>query len=156
MSKTSKTFQDTIKAYLDQRAATDELFAKSYAKEGKSIEQCCDYIVSEVQKMKVNGLSDDEVYSLAVHYFDEDNLGDIKCSAAKVVVNHVVELTEEEKAQAKLDAMKRIEKEEYERLQAEREETNLVAKKQTAKKPASTPAPAPTSTSPSLFDDIDE
>lgn len=155
MSKTSKTFQETIKAYLDQRAANDELFAKSYAKEGKSIEQCCDYIVAEVQKMKVNGLSDDEVYSMAVHYFDEDNLGDIKSSEARVIVNHVVELTEEEKAQAKLDAMKRIEREEYERLQSEREESQPT-KKQTPKKSVSATTQNPTTESPSLFDDLDE
>lgn len=117
MNKTSKTFQDTIKAYLDQRAASDELFAKSYAKESKNIEECCNYIVSEVQKMKVNGMADDEVYSLAVHYYDEDDLGDIKANYSHVVVNHAINLSEEDIAKAKLEAMKRIEEEEYARLQ---------------------------------------
>ena len=50
-NKVSKTFQDTIKAYLDARAQTDELFAISYAKEGKSIEECCNFICQEVKKM---------------------------------------------------------------------------------------------------------
>ena len=32
-----------IKAYLDNRAQSDPLFAQSYAKENKSIEECFDY-----------------------------------------------------------------------------------------------------------------
>ncbi len=68
-AKGSKSFQDTIKAYLDKRAQEDSLFAQSYAKEGKSIEECCNYIIQEVKKMQVAGLDDDEVYGLAVHYY---------------------------------------------------------------------------------------
>ena len=96
-NKVSQSFKDTIKAYLDQRAQSDPLFATSYQKAGKSIDECCNYIVQEVQKMHVNGLADDEVFGLAVHYYDEDNLGEIKTVNCKVVVNHTVELTEEEK-----------------------------------------------------------
>ena len=96
-NKVSQSCKDTIKAYLDQRAQSDPLFATSYQKEGKSLDECCNYIVQEVQKMHVNGLADDEVFGLAVHYYDEDDLGTIKAANCKVVVNHAVELTEEEK-----------------------------------------------------------
>lgn len=105
MGNVSQAFKDTIKSYLDSRAKEDELFAKSYANPNKNIDKCCDYIIQEVQKMNVKGLSDDEVYSLAVHYYDEDNLGEIKECSCKVVVNHTVELTEEEKAKAKAKAI---------------------------------------------------
>ncbi len=153
MNKASKSFKDTIKSYLDGRAAEDELFAKSYAKENKNLDECCNFIVSEVQKMEVNGLSDDEVYSLAVHYYDEDNLGEIKAANANVVVNHMVELTEEEKAEAKLAAMKRIEREEYARLQQDRKEVETAVKKKPVK---IAPVTAKPEESPSLFDCLDE
>lgn len=43
MSK-QESIKDIIKSYLDERARTDELFAKSYAKKNKSIDECCTYI----------------------------------------------------------------------------------------------------------------
>lgn len=36
--------KDAIKAYLDKRAQEDTLFAVSYAKTNKSIDECFDYI----------------------------------------------------------------------------------------------------------------
>lgn len=48
--KGTETFQKVIKEYLDKRAAEDELFAKDYQKPGKTIENCCDFIISEVKK----------------------------------------------------------------------------------------------------------
>ena len=52
------------------------------------------------------GLTDEEVYSLAVHFFDEDDIEISNSIACNVIVNHTVELTEEEKAQARQDALK--------------------------------------------------
>lgn len=48
-----------------------------------------------------SGFSDDEIYSMAVHYYDEDNIEVGKPNSCKVVVNHTIELTEEEKAEAR-------------------------------------------------------
>lgn len=90
-------FKQTIKQYLDNRAQTDSLFATTYAKENKNIDQCVNYIYSEVQKSGRKGFNDDEVFGMAVHYYDEDNLKASKASSPKVVVNHVVELTEVDK-----------------------------------------------------------
>ncbi|MBR1783999.1 MAG: PcfK-like family protein [Bacteroidales bacterium] len=74
-------YEDKIKAYLDKRAAEDELFAKSYAKENKSLEECCLYILGEAMKKAVEFergkaavMDDDAVYGLAVHYYDEDDI----------------------------------------------------------------------------------
>lgn len=67
-------FEQVIKTYLDNRAKEDELFAKSYAKESKSIEECCRYIIQEVRKTNRQGFADDEIYGMAVHYYDEDNI----------------------------------------------------------------------------------
>lgn len=151
-NKVSQSFKDTIKAYLDQRAQSDPLFATSYQKEGKNIDECCNYIIQEVQKMKVNGLSDDEVFGLAIHYYDEDDLGTIKASHGKVVVNHTVELTEEEKEQARKDALAQFQKEEVAKLRSQKKEPEENEKKKAPVKPK----PEPAFESPSLFDFGDE
>lgn len=66
-----------IKTYLDQRAKEDEQFAKSYAKENKSIEECVKYINQQARKRAENNVAmieDAEVYGWAVHYYDEDDI----------------------------------------------------------------------------------
>lgn len=112
----TEAFKKTIKDYLDRRAAEDEQFAESYAKEGKNIDECCNYIFTEVQKSGCCGFADDEIYGMAVHYYDEDNLGEIKPIQGQVVVNHKVELTEEEIAEARREAKERVVSEEIARL----------------------------------------
>lgn len=42
---------------------------------------------------------------MAVHYYDEDDIKNIKPIAGRVVVNHPVELSDDEKAEAKQKAM---------------------------------------------------
>lgn len=87
--KTTDTFKYTIKAYLDKRAAEDSLFAQSYAKEGKNIDDCCTYITSRAKKEATNGcavISDDEVFGWAVHYYDEDDIKVEKSSNVKTVI----------------------------------------------------------------------
>lgn len=66
-----------IKTYLDQRAKEDELFAKSYAKEHKSLDECLKYINQQARKRAENNVAmieDAEVYGWAVHYYDEDDI----------------------------------------------------------------------------------
>lgn len=103
--KATDQFKNAIKAYLDGRAATDELFAKTYAKEGKNIDDCVTYIMNQVRESGCNGFADDEIYNMAVHYFDEDKIEVGKPISTRVVVNHIIELTEEEKAVARQKAL---------------------------------------------------
>ncbi len=105
--KASNHFTRTILTYLELRAESDSLFAESFAKENKNIDDCITYILNEVQKSGCMGFADDEIYSMAVHYYDEDDIEIGKPINGKIVVNHVVELTEEEKEQAKQDAIKK-------------------------------------------------
>lgn len=98
-------FKQTIQAYLENRAQTDELFAPVYAKPNKNINDCVKYIYSEVQASGRSGFNDDEIYSMAVHYYDEDDIKPGKVSNVKVVVNHAVELTEDDKEGARLKAI---------------------------------------------------
>lgn len=114
--KGTDIFKRTIHTYLVKRAASDELFAEKYANPDKNIDECCTYILSEVQKSGCNGFADDEIYGMAVHYYDEDNIEIGKASNVHVVVNHVVELTEEEKAEARQEAIKKLQTETYNKM----------------------------------------
>lgn len=105
--KATNTFKEVIKSYLDGRAATDELFAKTYAKEGKNIDDCVTYIMNQVKESGCNGFADDEIYGMAVHYYDEDKIEVGKPISTRVVVNHI-ELTDEEKATAKQRAINEL------------------------------------------------
>lgn len=99
------TFERTIKDYLDKVAQSDAVFAQKYEDGDKNIEGCCKYIISEVKKSGRQGFADEEIYGMAIHFFDEGLEtpdGAIKCD---VVVNHTVELTEDEKARLKKKAM---------------------------------------------------
>ena len=114
--KGTEKFKKVIKAYLDERAKKDELFAKSYAKEKKNIDDCITYILNYVQKSGCQGFADEEIFGLAVHYYDEDDIDVGKPVNCKVIVNHAVELTPEELAQAKEEARKKSEQEAYEQM----------------------------------------
>lgn len=99
--KGTENFKHTIQAYLEERAKVDDLFAKSYAKPNKNIDDCITFILNEVQKSGCNGFEDDEIFGMAVHYYDEDNLSVGEKISCDVVVNHKVELSEEEKKELK-------------------------------------------------------
>ena len=106
--KSTEQFKQTIKDYLDNKADFDPLFEPTYHKEGKNIDDCITYILNTVQKSECSGFADEEIYSMAIHYYDEDTIDVGKDIDMKVVVNHKVELTEEEKAEAKERAIREI------------------------------------------------
>lgn len=137
--KATEHFKQTIKTYLDERAKNDELFAVSYAKENKNMDDCVTFILNQVKRSKCMGLTDEEVYSLAVHFFDEDDIEIGNPIACNVIVNHSVELTEEEKAQARQDALKEYQAEQLRKMQ-KRTNKPKISKAQ------------PEITTPSLFD----
>jgi len=104
--KSTEQFKAIIQSKLNEIAEKDELFAKSLQKKNKNIDDCIKYVLNTVKASGCNGFSDDEVFSMATHYYDEDDIkvgGPVKCS---VVTNHSVELSEEEKDQAKAEAKK--------------------------------------------------
>ena len=68
-NKATDYFKITIQSYLEQRAQTDELFAPVYAKPNKNIDDCITYILNYVQQSGICGFADDEIYSLALHYY---------------------------------------------------------------------------------------
>lgn len=114
--KASNPFKEAIKAYLDQRAANDELFAATYQKENKNLEECCNYVMQRAKSEGCVGYTDEEVFGWAVHYYDEDDIKNIKPVAGKVVVNHKVELSEDDIQKAKQDAIDKVVSEQAEKL----------------------------------------
>ena len=116
--KGTEHFTRAITEYLNQRAATDPLFAPNLMKPNKSIEECITYILNQVQASGCNGFEDDEIFSMAVHYYDEDNIEIGKPTNCQVMVNHMVELTEEEKAEARQEAIKQYQREELAKIQS--------------------------------------
>ncbi|MGJ0892138.1 PcfK-like family protein [Phocaeicola vulgatus] len=87
MEKT-KTPKQIIQSYLEERAKNDPLFASVYAKPNKNINECFDYILSEAKKRgNAVCMSDDEVFSLAVHYYDEDDIKVSKQTNYKAVTS---------------------------------------------------------------------
>lgn len=106
--KTTPAFKQTIQDYLEKRVIEDPLFATSYSNPKKNIDDCVTYILNTVKNSGINGYTDDEVFNMAVHYYDEETIdigAEINC---QVVVNHKVELTEEEKAEAKEKAIREL------------------------------------------------
>lgn len=111
-------FKRTIQMYLEQRAADDELFAKSYRNPTKNLTDCITYILSYVQRSGCNGFSDGEIISQAIHYYDENEIEVGEPIQCQVVVNHQVELTAEEKAEARQMAIRQYQAEEVRKMQS--------------------------------------
>lgn len=115
-NKGTQAFSDTIKAYLEQRAENDAMFAIRFANPSKSMEDCVTYIINQVQKSGCNGFADDEIFGMAMHYWEESEIEVGNPTNCKVVVNHVVELTQEEKEQARQDAIAKLRDEEMSKM----------------------------------------
>lgn len=115
--KGTQAFQDTIAQYLMTRAENDPLVAVRLANPSKTMEQCCAYIIGEVKKSGCCVFTDDEIFGWAMHFWDEPEI-EVSNTATncQVVVNHTVELTEEEKEQARQDAINKLRDEEMAKM----------------------------------------
>ncbi|MFC2308869.1 MAG: PcfK-like family protein [Bacteroidota bacterium] len=116
--KGTEHFKEVIKTYLDRKAEADVLFSFRYSKPEKNIDDCIQYILNTVRKSGCSGFSDEEIYSMAIHYYDEDNIEIGKSNSCKVVVNHTIELTEEEKAEARQKAVEQYQRDELAKIQS--------------------------------------
>ena len=114
--KSTEHFELVIQTYLESRAIKDELFAERYSNTNKCIKACITYILNWVKESGCSGYTDEEIFSQAVHYYDEDNIEVGKPINCKVIVNHSIDLTEEEKQEARQEAIKRVENEYYAQL----------------------------------------
>lgn len=110
MSKKVDKVKEVIKAHLDAMAQKDACFAERYANPGKSIDECMDYILGEARKRGMTVyMSDQEVFGLAVHYYEEDGIKvsklDSSVKAEATAIDDPTELTDDEKAKIKKEAV---------------------------------------------------
>lgn len=124
--KASPHFKTAIQNHLNGLAANDELFAETLKKPNKNIDDCITYIFNQVKASGCNGFADDEIYQMATHYYDEDDIKIGKPISGKVVVNHQVEipkieLTTEDIEKAKQKAINQAIEEEKAKLQKKKQ-----------------------------------
>lgn len=134
--KPTKIFIQTIADYLKTEGERDELFAKKMEEHPeKTPEAVCNYILAEVSKAKQCGYADEEIFSMAKHFIDEDELKDPgnKNNVSRMTVNHHVELSEEEKAKA-MEAAERTYLANLEAKAKKEEEDKRIAEKVAAEK----------------------
>lgn len=132
-------FKKVIAEHLESLAANSELIAQSLKKKNKNIDDCVKYILNTVKQSGVNGFTDEEVFGMALHYYDEDDIEVGEHVSARIVTNHKVELTESDIQAAKQAAIDKVIAQEQEKIKAQK------AKKVEEKK-------ALTIEQPSLFD----
>lgn len=93
MEETTDPFKEAITNYLQELANNDALFAKTFSKPFKNIDDCATYILNEVKKTQRNGFADEEIFNMAIHYYDEETVEIGKPINAKVVVNRSIAAT---------------------------------------------------------------
>lgn len=135
----SKMFERAIKAFLDDKAEKDPAFAEKYRSEKKNIADCCKFIIAEVKKScKGNeaACTDQYVYGLAMHYYDEENIKvPANAPSCRVVVPGDVKLTEEDIKEAKEEAIRKLrEQEVQEQMRKERQRLEAAEKKAEAER----------------------
>jgi len=115
--KGSDRFKNAIIDHLKDTARKDPLFLNTLKKKNKSINSCIAYILTTVQKSGMQGFEDDEVYKMARHYYDEDDIKVVPfTSEGMIVMNQQIALTEEEIAQAKAEAREKVVSEEMAKM----------------------------------------
>lgn len=108
-----QNFEDTIQAYLDKQAETDSRLAERLHTEGKNVHLCCEFIIDEARKRRNRGdhcvvMTDEEVYGLAIHFYDEDFTGSVDGDEhnTAVTVSHDTDVVSKKSADKNADKMK--------------------------------------------------
>lgn len=114
---------EMIKKYLEYRASQDPDFATKFANPKKSIEECDAFIIGEAYKKAErmgNGagsfIEDCDVFSLAVHYYDEDDIEITPLPEGVEFRGAKYEPTPEDYENAKNAALERLARDAYEKL----------------------------------------
>lgn len=108
--KENKQFEGRIGKYLSSLADSDVLFAKKFGNPKKSVEECCQYIITSVKESERSAFTDEEIFGMAVHYYEEENPGKIDKSINCTVKMSGEGLSETEKEEVKKQAMEEYKK----------------------------------------------
>lgn len=116
--KATENFKAVIQQYLDDMAKRDPDFQKVLDKENKNIDSCCAYIINTVRETGHIGFTDSKIYSIAIHYYEEDDIENKPLEPMMIVSNNEVKLTDEEKEQLKKEAREAVIEEEKKRIRS--------------------------------------
>jgi hypothetical protein len=95
-------FNDAISNHIKYKIANDFTFIRENNDE--EIENCCNYIISEVRKSECNGFADEDIFTMAEFFFNNKDITAVPKINYRVVINKVIPLTEEEKIELKEQA----------------------------------------------------
>ena len=136
-----EAFKRHIEAYIQGQIEADPMFADIYNKSERTTEDCITYLLNWVKAGGTQIVAKEEIYGQVIHFYTE-NLEPGAQLKAHVVCATRTELTEEEKEEARQEALKQYQKSEFAKLQA----------KNQPKPKAVTAKPQATQATLSLFD----
>lgn len=115
--KSTDNFKAVIQQHLEGAAKLNSVFAARLKNPKKNIDDCITYILNQVKSSGAQGFEDTEIFGMAMHYYDEDDVKPgAKITSGEVIVNHQVKLTDEEIKELKEKARQKVIDEETARL----------------------------------------
>ncbi len=134
----TERFEEAIRQFLIKQGEKDPAFLQHCCEvsktQNKNTADCCTYIINQVKQSGKCGFTDDEIYSLAMHYWDEDNISVGTRPQCQIILNHQVQLSEEEIADCKREARERLIRQQMEALHPKSTPTSV--KKQAQNQPS--------------------
>lgn len=85
--KASDNFKTVIENYLKETALSDTAFAQSLAKTTKNLESCINYIFGEVKKTGLCAFDNQEIFDMALRYYNDDSITTPAIVNCRAVVN---------------------------------------------------------------------
>ena len=132
---------------LQERCIAEPSFAIKMANPSKSMEGAVNYLCSQIQKSGMCCVDDTTVMNILVHYFDENEIEDCGKVNCNIVVSKP-ELSDEDKAELKQQAMEQFKQEQLRELRSQ-SKPKAQSRQTTAPK-----AGAEIDTIPNLFDEL--
>lgn len=126
--KSTENFKKVIQGHINEVSKEDPEFAEKVKNPKKNIDDCITYILNTVKKSGCNGFEDQEIFGMAMHYYDEENVKPGNKISGQVVVNHKIELTPEDIEKAKKEAKEKLIQEEMDRIRRKSEKPKKTAK----------------------------
>lgn len=136
--------QEMMQRHIEQEPE----FALKMANPNKSMEGAINFLCNEVKKSGLCVLTDETVEAILVHYWDEENIKEVDNIGCNIVVSKP-ELSEEDKAELKEQAMEQFKQEQLRELR--RQSQPKAQSKPTATAPK---AGAEIDSIPTLFDEL--
>ncbi|WP_234110166.1 Cas9 inhibitor AcrIIA9 family protein [Chryseobacterium sp. R2A-55] len=87
--KASNAFEKAIQDYIEQAKSANQKLLEALKNEKKTLTDCCNFILGKVKEMKVNALTNDEVFAIAEAYYLDEKVTKTASHKCNVVVSTV-------------------------------------------------------------------